>query len=547
MRQRNANSHFGAFGERGRSTRHNGGSGLDCRFPRDGKNSGSPHFSDPLFSRVRGKPAYGEGMNPSLPDFSQGRVLVIGDIMLDRYVWGTVERISPEAPIPVVHIKDRTSRLGGAGNVAANLAGVGCKVSLIGILGHDPAGTELVGLLSTQGIADACICTTSLPTVTKTRIMAGPQQLVRLDDEQPGRVDVSLRREVLQKVSQELEQKTAVVISDYGKGLLNEGMVKDCIALCGANNIPVFIDPKRDDWSAYAGATCITPNLKEFKRACRQIGIDPAALESGALCLLEHYRLDHLLVTQGGAGMTLFAGQSPSCFVASQAREVYDVSGAGDTVIALMAAGSAVGLSLHQAMKLANLGAGEVVGRVGTYAITRSDLEMAVDGNGGNRSSACSLLQTQSLAEHWRMLGQTIVFTNGCFDILHPGHVSLVQRAKKLGDRLVVGLNTDASIRRIKGPSRPILTQDDRAAILAALNCVDVVVLFDEDTPVNLLKSLRPDVLVKGGDYTPDTVVGADLVNTWGGRVEILDLVGKKSTTAIVEKIRSGNPDASAG
>jgi len=478
-----------------------------------------------------------------IPDFTSTNILVFGDIMLDRYVWGAVERISPEAPIPVVHVRDRTCRLGGAGNVAANLAGIGCKTTVTGIVGKDPSGKNLADLLLAQGIENACVSAPNLPTVTKTRIMGGAQQIVRLDDEQPGMVDASLREKVFKQLQHKIKKINAVVVSDYGKGLLDDTLAKECISLCREHRVPVFVDPKRDDWAAYAGATCITPNLKEFQQACRQLGLSPTPMDLAAQTLVQHYGLDHLLITQGNAGMTLTNKEGTSSSVPSRAREVFDVSGAGDTVIALLAAAFAAGSSMEQAMHLANLGAGEVVGRVGTYALTRADLEQAAALGAKTGSAACSLPQAQRLVEHWRMLSQKVVFTNGCFDILHPGHVSLLQRAKNLGHRLIVGLNTDASVRRIKGPSRPILAQEDRAALLSALSCVDAVVFFDEDTPLSLLQALRPDILVKGADYTPETVVGAELMPTWGGRVEILDLVEERSTTAIVEKIRNGSED----
>lgn len=477
-------------------------------------------------------------MNIFLPDFTKARILVLGDIMLDRYVWGTVDRISPEAPIPVVHIQDRTCRLGGAGNVAANLTGIGCQVVLAGILGQDPAGDEICELLASRGIENASVRSSVLPSVTKTRIMGGNQQVVRLDEERCAGINDTLRDNVFNKIEQELKQTDAVIISDYGKGLLTSYFLKKCITLAKAQDVPVFIDPKQDDWSAYAGVICITPNLKEFDRACQLMTIPSDPLKTAARKIMARYQLGHLLITRGSAGMSLYTRSGTSHSLPSQAREVFDVSGAGDTVIALIAAGYAVGCPMEQAMQLANLGAGEVVGRVGTYALTHADLKSAANAARESHPGLCDLPGAQSLVEQWRMLGQKIVFTNGCFDILHPGHISLLQRAKTLGDRLVVGLNTDRSINRIKGSLRPILAQEDRAAILSALNCVNLVVMFDEDTPINLLKALRPDILVKGGDYTPETVVGADLMLSWGGQVEVLSLFEDKSTSAIVDKIR---------
>lgn len=482
-------------------------------------------------------------MSMELPDFSSVHVLVVGDVMLDRYIWGGVERISPEAPIPVVHVRERTCRLGGAGNVAANLAGLECQTTLAGVVGADAAAGEIAGLLSDQGIIDACRQAPGLPTVAKTRIIAGAQQVVRLDEERPEQMDAAAREAVREVFEKSLSGVHAVVLSDYGKGLLEDGFLRRCISACREKGVPVFVDPKNADWRAYAGSTCITPNLKEFSRACEKLSFDPADQEQAGRALISHYNLDCLLLTRGKAGMSLLSGKAPACSVPSAAREVFDVSGAGDTVIALMAAGAAAGLSMEQAMRLANLAAGEVVGHVGTYAASRGDLlrALAQDSGRENRYAACSRSQAAQMVAHWQKTGQKVVFTNGCFDILHPGHIALLQRARLLGDRLVVGLNTDASIQRIKGPSRPVLAEQDRAAILAALECVDLVVCFDEDTPIELLKALRPDVLAKGSDYSKSGVVGADLVESWGGRVELVQLLEGQSTSGILEKIRGND------
>lgn len=477
-----------------------------------------------------------------LSEFSNIHVLVLGDIMLDRYIWGNVERISPEGPIPVVHVQKRTSRLGGAGNVAANLAGLGCNITLAGIIGEDPAGQEITRLLENQNIKDACISVPDLPTVSKTRIIGGVQQIARIDEEQPEYINASTRKKVWDIVFKSLPEVQAVVISDYGKGLLDQELLQKCISTCKKLGISIFVDPKRTDWTSYSGATCITPNLKEFAQACERLSLSSAEdPEHAAVSLINYYNLEALLLTKGKAGMSLIRAQGDRSSVSSTAQEVFDVSGAGDTVISIMAASVASGLSMEQAMRLANLGAGEVVGHVGTYAITQGDLLKARARNAYMEKSLVSWpwKEASQMVSHWQSSGQQVVFTNGCFDLLHPGHISLLQRAKALGDRLVIGLNTDNSIKRIKGLSRPILSEQDRAKILASLDCVDMVVCFDEDTPIELLKLLRPDVLVKGGDYTKSTVVGADLVEDWGGRVELIQLVEGQSTSGIIEKIYS--------
>jgi len=477
----------------------------------------------------------------SIPDFSSVRVLVAGDVMLDRYIWGTVDRISPEAPIPVLLVKDRTRRLGGSGNVAANLANLGCETVLAGIVGNDRAGENVASLLSVHGVSDRCIRADTVPTVTKSRIMAGAQQVVRMDDEKPDGIDEKTRAALAGIIAEEIRTAHAMIVSDYGKGVFDQNMAEGCIRRCREAGVPVFVDPKRADWSAYTGATCITPNIREFAAACEHLGRDPKDMETAAAALIGRYNLEALLVTRGADGMILFDKTGRSTAVAAAAREVFDVSGAGDTVIALMAAGAGAGLEMTAAMEMANIGAGEVVGRVGTHALSRGELEQAAARKYGDTGlpAATPPEAAKHMVEHWRMQGKTVVFTNGCFDILHHGHVFLLHRARALGDCLVVGLNTDESIRRIKGPDRPILGQDDRATILAALSSVDLVVCFNEDTPVELIGYLRPDVLVKGSDYTPDKVVGADIVRSWGGRVELVDLVEEKSTTGIVDRIRN--------
>lgn len=478
-------------------------------------------------------------MNVSLPDFSKVHILVLGDIMLDRYVWGAVERISSEAPIPVVHVQKRSYRLGGAGNVAANLAGLGCQVSLAGVTGYDQAGDVLEDQLAEQGIGNACIRTQSFNTITKTRIMGGSQQIVRLDDELIEVPEDEFYKDVLDVIYQKMDQVQAVVVSDYGKGVITENIARECIKKAHEKKSPVFIDPKRTDWTIYKEADCLTPNLKEFQKACELCGINILSMDNAARQLIKQYNLYNILVTQGSEGMTLLSDNDSSQNIPSTAREVFDVSGAGDTAIALMAAGVAANLSWQESMELANLGAGEVVAHVGTYALSKADLAKALSREAARNieSSICSIFEAKKLATYWRTLDQRIVFTNGCFDILHPGHISLLRQAKKFKDKLVVGLNTDASVKRIKGNTRPILKEQDRASILSALDCVDLVVYFDQDTPIELIQTLQPDVLVKGSDYSKDAVVGADLVESWGGRVELVDLVADNSTSGIIERI----------
>lgn len=467
-------------------------------------------------------------------------MLVFGDIMLDEYVWGGVDRISPEAPVPVLRVKDRTSRLGGAGNVAANLAGLGCRTILMGMLGRDRSGEQVIKHCSSVGIDSRSLHSDTFLTITKTRVMGGTQQLVRIDDESSDSVSSSDRSDLFTRFVEALAEVQAVIISDYGKGIFTHTFTRQCIAVCRDHDVPVLVDPKQEDWGAYEGADCITPNAREFSAACGRAGYGESSPERVGVEMCARFGLTSMLVTQGGDGMTLFRPAGPGRHLPTRARDVFDVSGAGDTVIATLAVGVACGCSFEDAMEAANFAAGVVVGKVGTYAVTAQDLA-EVHGRSENCgvTGAVSRSYAERMLEHWRMRGLRVVFTNGCFDLLHPGHVHLLNQAKKLGDRLVVGLNSDASVQRLKGPGRPVVCEDDRAAILSALESVDLVVLFCEDTPDELIRSLKPDILVKGSDYQPHEVVGHDLVAGWGGRVELVPLFNGRSTTGIVEKIKA--------
>ncbi|MGC9197040.1 MAG: bifunctional D-glycero-beta-D-manno-heptose-7-phosphate kinase/D-glycero-beta-D-manno-heptose 1-phosphate adenylyltransferase HldE [Syntrophobacteraceae bacterium] len=492
-----------------------------------------------------------------LEGFGGGQVLVIGDVMLDRYVWGNVERISPEAPVQVVRALERSDVLGGAANVAANLAGLKCPVFLLGVCGADSAGETLKSLLAKSGILSELIIDKARRTILKTRIMAHGQQLLRIDEEDTQALSPESIDKALQILKQTIPASRAVIFSDYHKGMLTAAdFTRKAIEMASASGIPVLVDPKGSSWDRYRGATCITPNAGEFDSVAGLPGeLEPHGFEKRAQAIREMYDLQHLLVTQGAGGMTLFSlGRDPFHIVA-KAREVYDVSGAGDTVIATLAAGVAGGLSFSDSARLANTAAGIVVGKVGTQPIQRNELENAVK-TGGAEAGMLSLSRVVSLeaalamVKSWRSSGAAIVFTNGCYDLLHPGHVHLLQQAKDLGQRLIVGLNSDDSVRRLKGPTRPILNEGDRAALLSSLACVDLVVVFNEDTPIALIEALKPEILVKGGDYRPEQVVGKDVVEALGGRVVILPLAQGYSTTGIVEKVvtssRSHRPRASS-
>jgi D-beta-D-heptose 7-phosphate kinase/D-beta-D-heptose 1-phosphate adenosyltransferase len=482
---------------------------------------------------------------PPLLDFKSAAVLVLGDVMLDRYIMGEVRRISPEAPVPVLHIRERYEVPGGAGNVANNLAKLGCGVFLLGIVGQDPEGEILRGFCLRNGMQDLLTVDKARPTITKTRIIAKDQQLLRLDDEQPEILRDSARAELLDRFERTLAGCRAVILSDYGKGIFQTpGFCQSVISTARKHGVPVFVDPKGKQWERYSRATCITPNAAELEEVAEAPVQSELQLAQEAEKVRERHNAEWLLVTRGAKGMTLFGPRDQPLAIPTIAREVYDVSGAGDTVIATLAACVAAGLSLPEAAGIANTAAGIVVGKLGTQPVTAAELQNALrlekSGNGvRNAGKSGSIESAQMQVRAWRSGGEKIVFTNGCFDLLHPGHIHLLQAAKALGGRLIVGLNSDASVKRLKGPRRPILTESDRLELLKALSCVDHVVVFDEDTPLKLIEALRPDILVKGSDYRIEQVVGREVVESYGGRIALVNLVEGYSTTRIAEKMTS--------
>ncbi len=472
------------------------------------------------------------------PAFDKHTVVVVGDVMLDIYYWGEVKRISPEAPVPVVLVEHKTNRLGGAGNVAMNLAALGCKCRLAGVRGRDLPGEVLERRLRQAGIEGRLLKSRNHVTTTKTRIIGGGQQLVRLDDETVRPLDRESAQGVLKQFDQAVEGAHAVVISDYGKAVFKGDLAARIIDHCRSRGIPVLVDPKGPDWSGYRGATCVTPNWSEFLQAAASYNLG-GEMEDVARGLLEAADLDYLLVTRGAKGMELFGRRAERASIGALAREVFDVSGAGDTVISTLAACLASGTDMQTAARMANAAAGVVVGKLGTNPVTRQELEQALATEGlvgggkvKTRDQAAALVAT------WKSRGRKVVFTNGCFDLLHVGHVRLLEAAASRGDALVVGLNSDDSVTRLKGPSRPIMDQKQRAAMLAGITAVDLVVIFDQDTPLELIRTLKPDILVKGGDYTVETVVGHELVASWGGRVELVPLVDGISTSQVIASVK---------
>jgi D-beta-D-heptose 7-phosphate kinase/D-beta-D-heptose 1-phosphate adenosyltransferase len=478
--------------------------------------------------------------------FSETHILVVGDIMLDQYHWGEVKRISPEGPVPIVHIREKSFVLGGAGNVAANLSGLGCKATIIGIYGNDPAGVRVRDILREKNITAGLVVQDSRSTITKTRIMAQGQQLIRLDEENPDPIGPELSEKIFHTIEQNFSDYHAVILSDYGKGIFQaKDLCRDIISLCKKKSVPVLVDPKGTDWDRYRHATAITPNTSELKLVA---GADPlhdtTSLVDAGRSIRKKLDVGWLIVTRGPKGMLLAGPDEQAIEIPSVAREVYDVSGAGDTVISTIAAAIAAGLSFPEAASLANTAAGIVVGKIGTQPINIIELGDALQleeskGRSSKGLHTHTLEGARILIKSWRNAGKKIVFTNGCFDLLHPGHINLLHQARSFGDRLVIGLNSDASVKRLKGDSRPILSELDRAAILSALNCVDLVVLFDEDTPLSLISDLRPDILVKGADYKPDEVVGRDVVEAYGGQVRLVQLLEGYSTTGIANKVLS--------
>jgi D-beta-D-heptose 7-phosphate kinase/D-beta-D-heptose 1-phosphate adenosyltransferase len=472
-------------------------------------------------------------MHVQIPSFENAKVLVVGDLMLDRYWHGPTSRISPEAPVPVVHVSEIEERPGGAGNVALNIAVLGAQSTVLGLTGDDDAANALEKKLQSSGVNTSFVKLKDNATVTKLRIMSRHQQLIRLDFED-GFIgqDLSLMEAEFEKL---LDTHDVVVCSDYGKGCLRN--VQTLIALCKEKNIPILIDPKGNDFEKYAGASLITPNLSEFEAVAGECA-DEQDLVKKAEQLCKTCKLDALLVTRSEHGMTLVDSKTETVHMPTRAREVYDVTGAGDTVISTLAASLAAGESLSSSTALANLAAGLVVAKSGTASVTVDELHQV---NREYFSVERGVLDEKTLlkaVEACREHGEKIVMTNGCFDILHAGHVTYLQQAHELGDRLVVAVNIDETVRRLKGEDRPVNPVDFRMRMLAALESVDWVVPFTEDEPTRLICDLQPDILVKGGDNNPDEIPGGDCVREAGGEVKVLSYVDGVSTTEIIGSIR---------
>lgn len=467
-----------------------------------------------------------------IPDFKAIRVLVYGDLMLDRYWYGDALRISPEAPVPVVHVQRHETRPGGAANVALNIASLGGYVKLLGLVGPDAEAAELRAALNQQAVDPEFLTVPGHPTVTKLRVIGRQQQLIRMDFENPfqGVDDAPL----IAAYQRELLCTDVVILSDYAKGTLARSV--ELIAAARRQGVPVLVDPKSSDLSRYRGAALVTPNKSEFEAIVGR-WTDEADLERKARELIKTYDLGGLLVTRGKDGMTLILTGEPAQHFPAKAREVYDVTGAGDTVIAVIAAVLAAGGGYSEAVRLANIAAGLVVMKLGAATVTEPELRRAVLRQGGFLEGVLTEAELWIAVADARAHGETLVMTNGCFDLLHAGHIQYLSQAKALGKRLIVAVNDDASVARLKGAGRPLNPLLERMTVLAALRAVDWVVPFSEDTPARLISRVLPDILVKGGDYRSDQIAGADSVLANGGQVKILDFRPGCSTTRLMDKI----------
>ncbi len=483
---------------------------------------------------------------PFIDSLAEARVLVVGDVMLDRFVTGAVERISPEAPIPVLRVTGETDMPGGAGNVVRNLTALGAQAIFVGVVGGDPAAERLRDTFNDDERADLrLIVDDGRRTTIKTRFVSGTQQMMRADREAGAPVSAAAAEEVLVSAADALGGCHALVLSDYDKGVLADGRAKALIDAAKDNGLPVIVDPKGDDYAIYAGADLITPNRKELEVAAGYPVNGDNEIVAAASRLIAAHGLGGMLVTRSADGMTLLDADGAAVHLAAETREVYDVSGAGDTVVAALSAMLAAKASRVDAATVANVAAGIAVGKVGTAAAFGSEVIAALHHQDISDAEAkvLTLAEAQDRVAQWRRQGLKIGFTNGCFDLLHPGHVSLLSQARATCDRLIVGLNSDASVKRLKGESRPVQNEAARATVLASLASVDTVTVFSEDTPLELIGALRPDVLIKGADYAVEDVVGGDLVTGWGGEVVLAELQPGHSTTSTIGRINDGADD----
>jgi D-beta-D-heptose 7-phosphate kinase/D-beta-D-heptose 1-phosphate adenosyltransferase len=481
-------------------------------------------------------------------DFTSCRVVVVGDLMLDKYLSGSVERLSPEAPVPVLLREAERAVLGGAANVAANLAALGAEVAVIGVIGRDEAGSVLIDLLKAYPKLNSERVVTDIarPTTCKIRVMSGAHQMVRIDAESRANVDADVAAAIASAIGDSAQWADVIVLSDYAKGLCNDRVIRTVIDAAAVGGKASIIDPKRRDFSVYRDATLIKPNRRELTDATRLPCETDEQAELAARAAIAQTN-SAILLTRSEHGMSYFARDKKPLHLKTAAQDVFDVSGAGDTVLALAALGTAGKLPVSELMRLANAAAGIVVSKIGTAVVSARELDEALEAEAHdsdpNKGASLSLDEAMRRREEWRKRGLRVGFTNGCYDLLHPGHISLLKSAAAECDRLIVAINSDASVRRLKGPTRPLQDERSRAFVLGALSAVDLVVVFDEDTPADMIAALKPDLLVKGGDYTMDEVVGAETVRAAGGRVLLVPLVRGYSTTSLIR--RAADPEES--
>jgi D-beta-D-heptose 7-phosphate kinase/D-beta-D-heptose 1-phosphate adenosyltransferase len=479
-----------------------------------------------------------------LASFQRARVLVLGDVMLDRFVYGSVERTSPEAPVPVMALERTADMPGGAANVARNAVALGAQVVLIGVVGADEPARELREHLGrAAGLQIHLIVDSARPTTTKTRYVADRQQILRTDVELTAPLAAPVAETLLAQFDAALADTDVVILSDYGKGALSDAVTARAIAAATAAGKRVLVDPKSRSFAKYRGATVLTPNKHELQSASGHECATDAQVVAAAREILARGICSIVVATRGKEGMSIVPSDGEALHIRTVATEVYDVTGAGDTAMAAMAVALASGAAIVQAARLANIAAGIVVGKYGTATASPDEILARLGGTAESDAaeSSYTLERAQLLVTRWHRLGLRVAFTNGCFDMLHPGHVSLLNEAKRAADRLVVGLNSDRSVRRLKGASRPVQSAGARAMVLSSLKAVDAVVIFEDDTPLGLITALEPDVLVKGADYTVQTVVGAEEVLRRGGKVVLAELLPAHSTSETIRRITASS------
>ncbi|MEQ9619655.1 MAG: D-glycero-beta-D-manno-heptose-7-phosphate kinase [Deltaproteobacteria bacterium] len=475
--------------------------------------------------------------------FKNQKILVVGDIMLDRYVLGGVERISPEGPVPVLKVREEIETPGGAGNVALNLRTLGASVELVGTVGKDREGKELIEALAHNGIRTGGIVRDKTkPTTSKTRLIAGNQQIARIDKETNTSVSMSVEKTLIDAIKSSVNnfKPKAIIISDYAKGVVTENVASKTMKLAKEAGIFITVDPKGDNFTKYSGASAITPNEKEAGAASGVKIVDEESLKEAANTLIRITEADFVLVTRGKEGISYFSKKGDAGTIPSQAVEVFDVTGAGDTVVSVFTLSFISSYLLEESAGIANAAAGIVVSRIGAASISVSDLTAHfLKEAEKERSKIYKRKELSGVLSGLRAKGKKVIFTNGCFDLFHTGHLKLLREARKLGDSLVVAINSDDSVKRLKGEGRPYISETDRANLLTAIDCVDFLAVFEEDTPLEIIKELKPDVIVKGGDYSPEEVVGKEFIENRGGEVKIIPLIDGISTSSLAERIKN--------